>query len=108
MAIRQKKQQPVFGLPKGIVLMATPDGWRHSVLTTEGGTLCGRLSDELLDPDVALAAVTAMVKELARDFHNTAVDVTWEPRLEPWTWTGHVITVSGDHTTPAAGTGRRR
>ncbi|MFD9565101.1 hypothetical protein [Streptomyces sp. NPDC059994] len=108
MAIRQKKQQPAFGLPKGIVLVATPDGWRHSVLTIEGGTLRGRLSDELLDPDVALAAATAMLKELARTFHDTPVEVTWEPRQEPWTWTGHVIAVPGDQTTPTAGTGKRR
>ncbi|MFD9567072.1 hypothetical protein [Streptomyces sp. NPDC059994] len=108
MAIRQKKQRPPFGLPTGIVLMAMPDGWRHSVLTVEGGTFCGRLSDELLDPDVALTAAATMLKNLARTFHGTPVEVTWDPRPEPWTWTGRVIAVPGDQTTSAADTRKPR
>ncbi|MFE9636110.1 hypothetical protein [Streptomyces sp. NPDC006463] len=90
MARREKKKRPSFGLPKGIVLLATPDGWRHSVLTVEGGMLCGRLSEELLDPEVAQTAAATMLKELARDFHDTTVEVTWDPRQEPWAWTGQV------------------
>ncbi|MGW8981570.1 hypothetical protein ACWGQ9_02800 [Streptomyces parvus] len=39
-----KKRRAPFGMPKGIVLLATPECWRHSVLTEEGGTLCGRLT----------------------------------------------------------------
>ncbi|WP_328929602.1 hypothetical protein OG429_36870 [Streptomyces sp. NBC_00190] len=92
---REKDKRPPFGMPKGIVLLATPDGWRHSVLTVEDGMLCGRLSDELLDPEAALAAATTMLKELARDFHDSAVEVTWDPRQEPWTWTGHVVPADG-------------
>ncbi|MFF9120499.1 hypothetical protein ACF09Y_33860 [Streptomyces massasporeus] len=41
----EKKRRPPFGMPKGIVLLTTPEGWRHSVLTVEGGMLCGRLAD---------------------------------------------------------------
>ncbi|MFF3014838.1 hypothetical protein [Streptomyces sp. NPDC057939] len=92
-ARRQKKQRPLLGLPKGIVLLATPDGWRHSILTVQGGMLCGRLSDAILDPEQALAVAEKMLKELARDFHDMAVEVNWDPRLEPWTWTGQVIAV---------------
>lgn len=89
--------RPPFGMPKGTVLLATPDGWRYSVLTMEGGMLCGRLSDEPLDPEGAPAATT-MVNELACDFHDSTVEVTWDPRPEPWSWTGRVIPVSGGRT----------
>ncbi|WP_330294570.1 hypothetical protein [Streptomyces sp. NBC_00503] len=98
---RKKKQRPPFGLPKGIVLLATPEGWRYSVLTVEGGMLCGRLSPELLDPETALTAATTLVVELARDFHGAAVQVYWDPRVEPWTWTGQITPVPGAEATPA-------
>lgn len=97
---RRQKKRALFGLPKGIVLLATPDGWRHAVTTVEGGMLCGRLSDELLDPEVALAAATAMLKELTRDFHDTTIEVIWDPRQEPWTWTAQVIAIPHDETAP--------
>lgn len=79
-------------MPRGIVLLATPDGWRHSVLTEEGGMLCGRLADVAADTDPAeaQAAVTAMVVGLAHDFHEAAVDVTWDPPREPGSWTAQV------------------
>ncbi|MFF9819404.1 hypothetical protein [Streptomyces sp. NPDC014006] len=96
MAKRRNAKRPSFGLPKAIVLLGTPDGWRHSVLNAEGGMFCGRLSSELLDPAVALPAAARMVKELARDFHGTSVEVTWDPRQEPWSWTGQVIPVPDD------------
>ncbi|MEV7525168.1 hypothetical protein [Streptomyces sp. NPDC091371] len=105
MARRQKEKRPPFGLPKGVVLPATPDGWRHSVLTVDGATLCGRLSDKPLDPEVALAAATVMLEELARDVHDTTVEVIWDPRREPWTWTAQVVPVLGDQA-PADGGGR--
>ncbi|MFE2601465.1 hypothetical protein [Streptomyces sp. NPDC057617] len=47
---------------------------------------------------MALAAATTMLKELARDSHGTTVEVTWDPRQEPSTWTGQVIAVRGDET----------
>ncbi|WP_369149083.1 hypothetical protein [Streptomyces sp. R44] len=105
MVTRQKKKRPPFGLPGGIVLLATPEGWRHSILTVDGGMVCGRLSEVLLDPEVALAAAATMLKNLARDFHDTTVEVTWEPRQEPWTWRGEVTAVSGGETVEAGSGG---
>jgi hypothetical protein len=32
-------------MPEGIILLATPEGRRHSVLAVEGRMLCGRLAD---------------------------------------------------------------
>ncbi|GGW67492.1 hypothetical protein [Streptomyces xantholiticus] len=82
--------------------MATPEGWRHSILMVEGGMLCGRLSDGLLEPEAALAAAATTLKKLARDFHDTTVEVTWD-RQEPWAWTGRVVPVAE----PAPTEGRR-
>ncbi len=64
----------------GEILRAAADSRRCSVLTVEGGLLCGRLSDELPDPEVALDTATTILKELARDFHDTTVEVAWDPR----------------------------
>ncbi|MFD4336750.1 hypothetical protein ACFWPP_06010 [Streptomyces anulatus] len=79
-------------MPKGIVLLATPEGWRHSVLTVDGGMHCGRLTDVSVnaDPAEARVAAAAMVAELAHDFHETRVDVTWNPPREPGSWTAQV------------------
>ncbi|MFD4134875.1 hypothetical protein [Streptomyces goshikiensis] len=89
---RRKKKRPPFGLPKGIVLLATPEGWRHSVLTTEGGMLCGRLGIPIdTDPHDARTVAALLVTELARDFHDTDVEVSWDPPQEPWSWTARVI-----------------
>ncbi|MFD5570300.1 hypothetical protein [Streptomyces cadmiisoli] len=79
-------------MPMGIVLLATPEGWRHSVFTVEGGMLCGRLADVPVNtaPAEARAAVTAMVVGLAQDFHEADVDVTWDPPREPGSWTAQV------------------
>ncbi|MCX5171264.1 hypothetical protein [Streptomyces antibioticus] len=89
---QETKRRPPFGMPKGIVLLATPEGWRHSVLTLEGGTLCGRLADVPVDADpaTARAATAAMVAGLARDVHGARVDVTWDPPREPGSWTAQV------------------
>lgn len=97
---RKGQRRPFFGMPKEIALLATPDGWRHSVLTVEGGMLCGRLIDVPVDADShqARAAAAAMVVGLARDFHEAEVDVTWDPPQEPWSWTGRVTPVTGDET----------
>ncbi|WP_369166431.1 hypothetical protein AB5J49_00375 [Streptomyces sp. R28] len=89
---RETKRQRPFGMPKGIVLLATPEGWRHSVLTVEGGMLCGRLADVPVNagPAEARAAAAAMVVGLAHDFHEVRVDVTWDPPREPGSWTAQV------------------
>ncbi|MFD5198610.1 hypothetical protein ACFWM7_00265 [Streptomyces sp. NPDC058375] len=93
---RARKRQPPFGIPKGIVLLATPEGWRHSILTEEGGTLCGRLADVPADatPAEARAAVAAMVVSLARDLHAADVDVTWDPPRDPGSWSARVTVAS--------------
>lgn len=88
-----KKRRASFGMPRTVVLLATPDGWRHSVLTGEGAMLCGRLPDlpAGADPAEARAAVTAMVVGLAHDFHEAHVGVAWDdPPREPGSWTGQV------------------
>jgi len=93
---QERKKRPPFGMPKGIVLLATPEGWRHSVLTVEGGMLCGRLADVPInaDPAEARTAAAAMVVALAHDFHHADVEVTWDPPREPRSWTGQVTLVA--------------
>lgn len=83
------QRRPPFGMPKGIVLLATPEGWCHSVLTEGGGTLCGRLTGVPAETDLAeaQAAVAAVVVGLAHDFHEADVDVAWDPPREPGSWT---------------------
>ncbi|MFC8176881.1 hypothetical protein [Streptomyces sp. NPDC057325] len=101
--VRRKKERkrPDWGTPKGIVLSATPEGWRHSVLTMEGGMLCGRLDVPVnTDPQDARDAAAQMVTELARDFHDIDVQVSWNPPQEPWSWTAQVALAVG--TKPAA------
>ncbi|WP_128092300.1 hypothetical protein [Streptomyces resistomycificus] len=82
------KRRPPFGMPRGIVLLATPDGWRHSVLTEEGGMFCGRLADVAADTDPAV--YKRQVVGLAHDFHDADLDVTWDPPREPGSWTAQV------------------
>ncbi|MDX3540229.1 hypothetical protein PV721_39190 [Streptomyces sp. MB09-01] len=95
---KEKKNQAVFGIPKGIVLLATPEGWRTSALTVEGGMLCGRLDVPInTDPRDARAAAAVMVTDLARDFHDTDVEVNWDPPQEPWSWTAHVTLTTENH-----------
>ncbi|MFD6414841.1 hypothetical protein [Streptomyces sp. NPDC060194] len=80
-------------MPTGIVLLATPEGWRHSVLTVDGGMRCGRLTGIPVDAGSAeaRAAAAAMVIGLAHDFHETRVEVTWNSPQEPGAWTALVI-----------------
>ena len=89
---REKERRPPFGMPKGIVLLATPEGWRHSVLTVDGEMHCGRLTDVPVNasPAEARAASAAMVVGLANDLHEARVDVTWDPVQEPGSWTAQV------------------
>ncbi|MGW7244471.1 hypothetical protein [Streptomyces sp. NPDC054804] len=79
-------------MPKSIVLLSTPKGWRHSVLTVDGGIHCGHLTNLQVnaDPAEARAAAAAMVVGLAHDFHEARVDVTWDPPREPGSWTAQV------------------
>ena len=96
--VRRKKERkrPAWGVPKEIVLLATPEGWRTSVLT-ESGMLCGRLDVPInTDPQNARAAAAVMVTELARDFHDTDVEVSWDPHREPWLWTAQVTVATDD------------
>ncbi|MFI1191019.1 hypothetical protein [Streptomyces californicus] len=91
---RKRNWRPPHGLPTSIVLLATRDGWRHSVLTDDGATLCGGLPDTRPDatPQEARAAAVAMVANLARAFHATEVRVSWAPSTEPNpdTWTARI------------------
>ncbi|MEU1077228.1 MULTISPECIES: hypothetical protein [unclassified Streptomyces] len=79
-------------MPTRLVVLATPEGWRHSVFSVDGGVFCGRLSEVAVgaDPAEARAAAAAMVAALTRDFHGADVEVTWELAREPGTWTAHV------------------
>ncbi|MFB7335713.1 hypothetical protein ACFC00_29385 [Streptomyces adustus] len=91
---KKEKKRPVWGVPKGIVLLATPEGWPTSVLT-ESGNLCGRLDVPInTDSQDARIAAAVMVTELARDFHDTDVKVSWDPSQEPWSWTAQVTLVA--------------
>jgi hypothetical protein len=101
---RKKNQRPPFGMPKGIVLLATPEGWRHSVLTADGGMVCGRLPGVAIDagPAEARTAAAAIVAGLAHDFHGTNVEVTWNPTQDPQSWTGQVSLITHSKTAPDA------
>ncbi|MET9955078.1 hypothetical protein ABZ135_26505 [Streptomyces sp. NPDC006339] len=94
---REQKMRPSCGMPQGIVLLSTPEGWCHSVLTVEDGMLCGRLADVPInaDPAEARTAAAAMVVALAHDFHEADVEVTWDSPREPWSWTDQVTPVAG-------------
>ncbi|WP_328946942.1 hypothetical protein OG259_41185 [Streptomyces sp. NBC_00250] len=97
---KEKKKRPAWGVPKGIFLFATLEGWRTSVLT-ESGNLCGRLDVPInTDPQDARAAAAVMVTELARDFHDTDVEVSWDPPQEPWSWTAQV-TLAAENEPPS-------
>ncbi|MGW3910018.1 hypothetical protein ACWEBX_00590 [Streptomyces sp. NPDC005070] len=97
---KEKRKRPAWGIPKGIVLLATREGWRTSVLA-ERGVLCGRLDVPInTDPQEARAAAAVMVTELARDFHDTDVEVSWESPQEPWSWTG-LVTLAAENDSPS-------
>jgi len=89
-------------MPQRVVLLATPEGWRHSVLTVEGGMRCGRLPNVPInaDPAEARTAAAAMIVGLAHDFHDADVEVTWDPPREPLSWTGQVTPVAGSKSIP--------
>ncbi|MFJ6940698.1 hypothetical protein [Streptomyces sp. NPDC101132] len=93
MARRRKAPRPPFALPRGILLMASPRGWRHSLTTADGGTVCGGLVGVPADAPAAAAreAAADLVASLARDFHGTEVTVVWHPPAAPDAWTADVI-----------------
>ncbi|MGW6834908.1 hypothetical protein ACWGCI_16055 [Streptomyces sp. NPDC054949] len=100
-----RKKRLVLGIPKGIVLLGTPEGWRTSVHTMDGGMLCGRLSVPInSDSQDARDAAAAMVTELARDCHDIDVEVNWDPPDEPWSWTAHVTTLTAASEPPSPDT----
>jgi hypothetical protein len=89
---RRKSQPSWGGVPKGITIYPTPDGWRHSILTAPGGFLCGRLAgvDAEADENAAKAAASAMLEALLLDFHDTRARITWTPAGTPHGWNGEV------------------
>lgn len=88
---RGQKRIP-FGLPKDIVLLATPSGWRHSITATDGALFCGRLSRVPVEADAEQAkdGAAAMLLELGREFHGTALEVMWEPTQLPGSLSGRI------------------
>ncbi|MFE1314045.1 hypothetical protein [Streptomyces sp. NPDC058755] len=76
-------------MPESVVLLATPDGWRHSIRTADGGMLCGRLdgAGAEAEAEAAQAAVVALLRDLAGD---AGVEVTWDPSPDQASWTGRV------------------
>lgn len=96
----RKKAAPSWGgVPKGITIYLTPDGWRHSIIPENGGFLCGRLPD--LPPDAsdddAKSTAGPMLESLARESHGTDLEVAWSARGSPHTWNGEArrITAGG-------------
>ncbi|WP_369384034.1 hypothetical protein [Streptomyces sp. cg36] len=87
-----RKKGPLFAMPEGIVLLGTPDGWRHSIRTTAGGMVCGQLSQVPAgaEAETAQAAATTMLQELARDLYGASIEVTWEPAHSGDSLTGSV------------------
>lgn len=81
-------------MPASIVLIATPEGWRHSILDTRGGMLCGHLPRIPADaaPDQAQAAAVGMLREVARELRGVEIDIPWDAQ-EPLT--GRVIALRG-------------
>ncbi|MEU6832396.1 hypothetical protein ABZ894_27440 [Nocardia beijingensis] len=77
---------PRYPMPASIVLIATPEGWRHRIQDTRGGRLCGHLARIPADaaPDQARAAAVAMLREVARELRGAEIDVAWDAR-EPLT-----------------------
>lgn len=93
---RERRKRPPFGMPTGILLRATEKGWRHSVFVEGGGILCGGIADVPIDAASVEAqeAAAAVVVRMAREFHATDVEVSWDAPWEPWSWTGQVTRVA--------------
>ncbi|WP_157880393.1 hypothetical protein [Streptomyces katrae] len=91
-----------YGIPKDIVLLATPSGWRHSTTTVDGTLICGRLTRVPITAtaEQAKEAAAALLVELGREFHRTALEVTWEPDQVPGSCSGRI------HPSPESGASR--
>ncbi|CAL9336268.1 hypothetical protein SUDANB120_00173 [Streptomyces sp. enrichment culture] len=101
----------MFGLPKEVTLMATPDGWRHSLLTVDDGIVCGGAPHGLTaaaGPDAARAAATAWVVGAARDLHGVEVEVVWDTTWDPDFSSGTVVPAAGAEAPATAPGGERR
>ncbi|MFB7664889.1 hypothetical protein ACFC1R_13200 [Kitasatospora sp. NPDC056138] len=87
----QRRRVP-FGPPREIVLLATPGGWRHSVTTTDGALVCGRVPQVAVDADAEQAkdAAAAMIMGLGHEFHGIVLEVSWEPGRSAGSWNGRV------------------
>ncbi|WP_104820439.1 hypothetical protein [Kitasatospora sp. MMS16-BH015] len=81
-----------FGRPAWIVVLATPDGFRQSIRTVDGGLVCGKLPGLPVDAAEVLVLETAaaMVRELGTEFHGEVLDVVWEADSAPGYWRGQV------------------
>ncbi|GIG60556.1 hypothetical protein Lfu02_49280 [Longispora fulva] len=66
------------GPPRYVVLFSSPDAWRYSIYTTQGGTLSGRL-DIPADAELAAARQAAADKVIAfgRNSFDLGMEVTW-------------------------------
>lgn len=82
------KKAPSWGsVPTGITILATPNGWRHTIHAS--GFLCGRLGlPSGASDDDAKVAAEMMLASLALDFHGVDLEVDWSPGLSPRTWNG--------------------
>ncbi|MFG3616860.1 hypothetical protein [Nocardia sp. NPDC047654] len=79
-------------MPASIVLIATPEGWRHSILDTRGGMLCGRLRVGAdATSEQARAAAVTMLREVVREFHDAEIEIAWDGPRPARTRTGRVI-----------------
>jgi len=83
------------GLPTNIAIFATPDGWRHSILTENGARLCGRLVGLPADAsdDAAKSAAAQLISGLGADLHRARLEVTWTGTHDRHTWQGEVSRV---------------
>jgi len=86
------QQRVPFGVPKDIVLLATPNGWRHSIRTEDGALVCGRLRDVPVgaDTEQAKEGAAAMLRELGREFHGTVLEVAWGAAGPSGSWSGRI------------------
>ncbi|MET9539964.1 hypothetical protein ABZY16_21025 [Streptomyces sp. NPDC006553] len=96
---RPKKQKPPFALPEGLILLSTPGGWRRSLITVNGGIVCGGSLPGVpadADPREARAAAVLDVQDLARTVHRTEVDVVWEPVHDNGSRSAQVRVIAGE------------
>jgi hypothetical protein len=81
------------GPPRSVTIYSTPDGWRFSLATENGGLLCGRYPEVPPTAPFEEARVVAeqKIEQTAREFFDLSVDVHWQPGDEPGWWNGTVV-----------------